>query len=246
MYRLSCTEVWGGNQNTDDDVCSNGLTATVFSNSSDGGKGGDVYYFSVCGQDLLTRIAVADVVGHGQAVSHISQWVYTTLKKHLGNIDNSVVLANINQLACEQGFQAMTTAAIISYFIKSGLLSFSYAGHPPFIWRNQKRLWQLLSIDKPLVTPSNLPLGVMESVAYDQGQVRVSKGDRFIVYTDGVIETSNSNGDFFGQEQLLKVLQDGQNDSLIELKVRIIKALQQHANDDLSHDDVTFMAVEVN
>jgi hypothetical protein len=30
-------------------------------------------YFSVCSSDLLTRIAVADVMGHGEAVSNTSQ-----------------------------------------------------------------------------------------------------------------------------------------------------------------------------
>jgi sigma-B regulation protein RsbU (phosphoserine phosphatase) len=246
MYRLSCTEVWGGNQNTNSEISSQGLTATIFSSASDGGKGGDVYYFSVCGSDLLTRIAVADVVGHGQAVSDISSWVYKTLKQNLGNPDNRLVLSNINNLAHERGFQAMTTAAVISYFINLNRLSFSYAGHPPFIWRSQEKQWQLLDIKTPSIGIANLPLGVMENVSYDQEFVCVNKGDRFIVYTDGVIESANTEGEFFGHEKLLQVLQEGQYDDLLALKQRLIQALLLHTNGSLSHDDVTFMAVEVN
>ncbi|MBI4853122.1 MAG: serine/threonine-protein phosphatase [Acidobacteria bacterium] len=246
MYRMSCMEVWGGNQNTNSDIRSQGLTAAVFSNSSDGGKGGDVYYFSVCGMDMLTRIAIADVVGHGQEVSDVSQWVYNTIKKQISNTNNSLVLSNINQLAHERGFQAMTTAAVISYFTKTGHLSYAYAGHPPFLWRSQKKQWQRLDVNEQSSSPANLPLGIMANVLYDQDYISVSKGDRFVVYTDGVIESANSEEELFGQERLLQVLTEGQNDSLPMLKERIIKSLLEYTNGSLTHDDVTFMAVEIN
>jgi len=246
MYRMGCMEVWGGNQNTNSDICSQGLTAAIFSSSSDGGKGGDVYYFSVCGMDMLTRIAIADVVGHGQAVSDISQWVYNTIKNQISNLDNSLVLSNINRLAHERGFQAMTTAAVISYFIATGHLSYAYAGHPPFIWRSKEKQWKLLDVHDQSSSPANLPLGIMANVLYDQAYISVSKGDRFVIYTDGVIESANSEEEFFGQERLLQVLTEGQNDTLQMLKDRIVTALLQHTNGSLAHDDVTFMAVEVN
>lgn len=246
MYRMGCMEVWGGNQTTNSDISSQGLTATVFSSSSDGGKGGDVYYFSVCGVDLLTRIAIADVVGHGEAVSNVSQWVYNTIKKQLSNLDNRMVLSNINQLALKEGFQAMTTAAVISYFISTGFLSYAYAGHPPFLWRSQEKEWKLLDVDEQSPSPANLPLGVMTNVLYDQAHVKVNKGDRFIVYTDGVIECQDSEGNLFGQERLLQALIQGQNDTLTGLKDRIVNSLLEFSNGSLAHDDVTFMAVEIN
>ena len=49
----------------------------------DGGLGGDIYYFGVCKGDIITRLAIADVTGHGEAVSEISQYVYDTLKDHM-------------------------------------------------------------------------------------------------------------------------------------------------------------------
>ena len=68
MHRLQCAEIWGGIRNQDTDVCSAGITASLFSGACDGGKGGDIYYLSVCNSDMLTRIAIADVIGHGRAV----------------------------------------------------------------------------------------------------------------------------------------------------------------------------------
>jgi hypothetical protein len=38
MYQLSCGEIWGGIRNCDDDIASAGLTASLYSVASDGGK----------------------------------------------------------------------------------------------------------------------------------------------------------------------------------------------------------------
>jgi len=38
-------------------------------------RGGDIYYFGVCKGGIIARLAIADVTGHGEAVSEISQYV---------------------------------------------------------------------------------------------------------------------------------------------------------------------------
>ncbi len=87
MLRLQCAEVWGGIKNEDLDVCSPGLNVSLYSSSCDGGKGGDVYYFSLCSADRVTRIALADVAGHGEQVSQIGQWVYEQMAAKLDEPD---------------------------------------------------------------------------------------------------------------------------------------------------------------
>ena len=63
MRRIRCAEIWGGVHNCDEDILTSGITASLYSAAADGGRGGDIYYLSVCSSDLLTRIAIADVVG---------------------------------------------------------------------------------------------------------------------------------------------------------------------------------------
>ncbi len=84
MHTLHCTEIWGGTRDDNDDVVSGGVVASLYSGAADGGTGGDIYYVTVCQMDLLTRIALADVMGHGQAVAPISQWMFETLNKAQG------------------------------------------------------------------------------------------------------------------------------------------------------------------
>ena len=76
---LVCMEVWGGNRSVMRAIELSGLTVWVYSNvagaedASGGGGGGDVYYISLCGQAILSRVALADVSGHGAEVSAPAQ-----------------------------------------------------------------------------------------------------------------------------------------------------------------------------
>lgn len=81
--RLECKEVWGGIRNRDIEVSAGKVIGSIYSASSEGGKGGDIYYFGVCKGDTISRLAIADVTGHGEAVSKISQYVYDSLKAHI-------------------------------------------------------------------------------------------------------------------------------------------------------------------
>jgi len=81
--RLECKALWGGIRNRDIEVSAGKVIGSIYSASSEGGLGGDIYYFGVCKGDTITRLAIADVTGHGEAVSEISQYVYDALKAHM-------------------------------------------------------------------------------------------------------------------------------------------------------------------
>jgi hypothetical protein len=82
--RLECKEIWGGIRNRDVEISAGKVIGSIYSAACcEGGKGGDIYYFGVCKGDVISRLAVADVTGHGEAVSEISQYVYDTLTAHM-------------------------------------------------------------------------------------------------------------------------------------------------------------------
>jgi hypothetical protein len=82
--RLECKELWGGIHNQNIEVSAGKVIGSIFSSPcGEVGKGGDIYYFGVCRGDAISRIAIADVTGHGEAVSEISQYVYNTLKANM-------------------------------------------------------------------------------------------------------------------------------------------------------------------
>ena len=81
--RLECKDLWGGIRNRSIEVSAGKVIGSIYSAPSEGGLGGDIYYFGVCKGDTITRLAIADVAGHGEAVSEISEYVYDALKAHM-------------------------------------------------------------------------------------------------------------------------------------------------------------------
>ena len=81
--RIECKQVLGGIRNKDIEVSAGKIIASIYSAACCGGRGGDIYYFGVCKGDIITRLAIADVTGHGQAVSKTSQCIYDTLNAYM-------------------------------------------------------------------------------------------------------------------------------------------------------------------
>src|SRR5271157_6534453 len=129
--RIKCAEVWGGILAIDTDLVTAGLSASIFSTALDGDQGGDMYYVSVCKWDYLTRIAIADLRGHGGQVSRLSTWVYESMQKRMNTTAGNKVLADLNGEVKSRGFDAITTAVVVGYHTDKRKLYFSYAGHPP-------------------------------------------------------------------------------------------------------------------
>ena len=69
-------------------------------------------------------------------------------------------------------------------------------------------------------------------------------GDRLFIYTDGIIDTPNPEGESFGLARLI-VPDANAKASLSELKSAVLKTLNQYAQKELTHDDVTLIALEI-
>ncbi len=227
------------------DACTSAVVVSLYSSAADGGKGGDVYYISTCSGDAVTRVAMADVMGHGEAVSDISQWLYSALRVRINDLEGNGVLAELNTLAQERGYEAMSTAVVVTFSGADSNLYFSYAGHPPILaYRRNDKRWEAVTLESQ-GEQANLPLGVLADTHYDQELRPFTPGDRLFLYSDGVIEAPDREGEQFGKERLQAVLEEAADETLQELKKAVLSALCQHTGGSLTHDDVTFMVLEV-
>ena len=118
--RITCTQIWGGILAVDMDLSTAGLSASLFSTAHDGDRGGDMYYLSVCKWDYLTRIALADLRGHGGQVSRLSAWVYESMQKRMNTTSGNKVLWDLNGEVKTRGFNAITTAVVVGFTPRSG------------------------------------------------------------------------------------------------------------------------------
>ena len=144
-----------------------------------------------------------------------------------------------------EGLDALTTATVVGYNITESRLYYSYAGHSPaYLWRRADHRWSPLRFNAESGT-TNLVLGVLPSVRFDQDSTPISQGDRVFIYTDGVIECRNPEGEAFGAVRLLDALGVAEGESLADLKNRVVKSLRRHAGPAPFHDDITFMLAEI-
>jgi sigma-B regulation protein RsbU (phosphoserine phosphatase) len=246
VQNLRCAEVWGGIKDDDRETRSGGLAVSLYSSSCQGGRGGDIYCFSVCAEDMLTRIAVADVVGHGSAVSDVSLSLYQAMRNRMNQLDGGRVLADLNAFAARRGFQAITTASVVGYYARRKLAYFARAGdQPPLLRRGAEGTWRPLLPEHLGSDLVNMPLGVLPQTCFRQRPVHFEAGDRMLLYTDGLVEAPAPGGELFGLDRLRAVLDKLGDASLHATKAAVLDAVRQHTGGPLDHDDVTVLVVEV-
>ena len=249
METVDCGRIWGGNKNTDLDMCTATLETSVRSIASDSCNGGDFYFYSVCGEGTLSRIILGDVVGHGDEVSHISRWVYDLLKKNINKLAGNNILSSLNNEIHKRGLDAMTTAAVIAYYTGDHNFYFSYAGHyPALIRRKDEDEWWPAYIDSDSDSDSdipNIPLGIKKNIPYDQCHIPLSSGDCVFIYTDGIIEATDENDQMYNIERLVACLDDiSENDPQI-LKNAVFDDVEKFCNGQMEHDDVTAIVIKI-
>jgi sigma-B regulation protein RsbU (phosphoserine phosphatase) len=144
----------------------------------------------------------------------------------------------------------MTTAAVVAYYTYESEARVSYAGHPPVLYRRAgDKAW---SYARPPGRkgqsdgfPLNIPLAVDLDALYGQLTISMAPKDRLFVYTDGIIDAPNPDGESFGLARLKDALDANSEAPLSELKSAVLKTLHQHTEQELTHDDVTLIAMEI-
>ena len=90
VRRLECMEIVGGNQAVRQQIQGFGLEIWIDSRPFDVGVGGgDIHYVSSCGSGEVTRMALADVSGHGAAVDRLAQTLRRLIRKHMNMFDQT-------------------------------------------------------------------------------------------------------------------------------------------------------------
>ena len=173
VHTLQCMEVWGGASQADHAASVPGLDVYVRSTPyADEGienrvGGGDVYYISRCGSGRVTRIALADVAGHGVAVNKIAEDLKKSMRRSV-NIANQTRFARaLNRSFDEHGQgEHFATAILSTYYAPTDHLVFVNAGHPPPLLRTKSTgQWMTLDQNTPgVLTDSTPEVGRSEDV----------------------------------------------------------------------------------
>jgi len=160
---------------------------------------GDFYDFIEIGSDRL-GVLVADVTGHGVPAALIASMVKVALASQQHCADRpSAVLAGINRALCGRLAGRYVTAAYLYVDQQSATIRYAAAGHPPML--HVSRTHGVRQIEQ-----NGVLLGFIDDAVYAETEHRLEGHDRFVLYTDGLIEAANRDDDLFGIERVERAL----------------------------------------
>lgn len=207
--------------------------------------GGDIFNIHHM-DERNVGLYMLDVCGHGVPAALISVTVSQFLNSSGGLLGNNCELLSpeivLNKLDHSFPFERFDSFFSIIYMtidVKDGWLDYSSAGHPsPIIIRSDGTL-ECLNQRGPII-------GFGSEALYSQSSSQLQRDDRVILYTDGLVESRNPAGDYFGQARLYDVLKNHRNEpiqAMVDAVYAKIKDFRQLAAPD---DDISLMAVEYN
>jgi sigma-B regulation protein RsbU (phosphoserine phosphatase) len=200
--------------------------------------GGDLYEFLRYGPQQL-GIALGDVSGKGTAAALYGA-VAIGIMRSLApqKLQPAEMLRQMNQIIGERRIEGRFMTACFATWQKGrSKLRVANAG------QSQPLLYKDGRCGKIELT--GFPLGIFEDVTYDEWGVTLESGDILVFHSDGIAETSNSEGQFFGMERLRKIVEDHHELTASELIDRVFDDVDWFSHNAPLSDDRTLVVVKV-
>ena len=89
------------------------------------------------------------------------------------------------------------------------------------------------------------PIGILDEVDYKETRLQLAPGDTLVFYTDGIVEATNEQGEMFGFERLLGLVQEARSTNADRLLKEILEKVSAFVGAAPQHDDLTAIAVSV-
>jgi len=187
--------------------------------------------------DEHIALCVADVVGKGLPAALLMSNFQAALKSLAHqHLSPAVVCERLNNvLFANIPLNKFVTAFYGVINTQSRTLMFTNAGHnPPLLIQSDG---ECVSLDA-----GGGVLGGFPDSRYTQGQLQLTDGDRLLLFTDGLTEALDANGDQFGEQRLTQLVCGYRHQSPDELKETIFNAAGAFCGNTF-HDDAALMVV---
>lgn len=203
--------------------------------------GGD-FYDVIPLSDEKVAFIIFDVSGHGIAAALVTAIGKFSFRQHLNESRTpGKVLELVNKDIFESTPPQMyITAFLMIYNLRSRELFYSGAGHIPQLYyrAEDNALEEMLG--------KGLFLGIDDRVCYKQYErLRLNKGDKILLYTDGLTETFNNNETMYGKDRIKKLVLKSSALKCEKLLKRIIRSNKIFMEDQKRGDDVCVLAIDI-
>jgi sigma-B regulation protein RsbU (phosphoserine phosphatase) len=184
---------------------------------------------------------VADVSGKGVPAALFMARAKTLFEAVVAvERDPGAALATINRSLCRQNDAGMYVTAVCGVLdIDTRTVTFAAAGHEPPI---------LVPSEGPsrrLETEGGGVLGLLEIFDYPTSRVTLAAGDALVMYTDGVSEAQDRQGEFFGADRLFAVT-SRRFETASALTIGVLREVEAFAAGAPQSDDITILTLKLN
>jgi phosphoserine phosphatase RsbU/P len=204
---------------------------------------GDFYDFLIVDEQRI-GILVADVSGHGMPAALISSMIKMALAaQHSNACDPVRVLSGLNEALCGKFQSHYVTAAYVLIDTGKHTICYAGAGHPPLLLRDQS------AATTRQVEENGLFLGYFPNATYSSVEVPFNEGDWGILYTDGIVEMTNSSEEPFGADRFRLFLETHHDLSAAKFVDALLDELacwSDRQSGRESEDDLTLLALHLN
>ena len=185
-------------------------------------------------------LAIADVSGKGTPASLLMANLQAVLNALIdSNSQLEEITGRINNLIHKNtNYDKFITFFIGILNIQENSFQYVNAGHnPPFFMHKDGNI--------ELLESGGLILGMMPNVPYEQDKVQLKQGDWIVMFTDGVTEAQDKDGEDFEEERLMELLQENKFASAEVMKDKILTAVKEFTGDVPQSDDITLLILKV-
>ena len=198
--------------------------------------GGDFYDFFLIDKDHL-GLVIADVSGKGVPAALFMVIAKTLIKnRSMMGGEPSEILSYVNDQLCEGNEAELFVTVWLGILdLNTGKGLAANAGHEHPAIRRANGEFEL-SIYK-----HSMAVAAMEGVPFKQHEFELHPGDYLFVYTDGVPEATNANGELYGTDRMIKALNRNPEASVREILETVKNDVDEFVGDAPQFDDLTML-----
>jgi len=210
------------------------------------GVGGDYYDFINFDNSQL-GLAIADVAGKGMPAALLMSTVQATLRSLTArngtpaNYELSSVVGKLNRLL----FNTTNGEHYVTFFYATfdqltQRLTYVNAGHNPPLYLQSDSNDEFRQL-----TSGGLVAGAFEHSAYEQETVQMKSNDLLFLYTDGLTEALNEEGEEFGTSRIMETLKAIASLSADQIRDVVVRRVKEWCAGMSLYDDLTFVVMKV-
>jgi phosphoserine phosphatase RsbU/P len=201
---------------------------------------GDYYDFIPCLNGQL-GIVVADVSDKGMPAALFMALSRSIVRASMDpTLQPAGTIQRANRLICQDSTSGMFITLFYAVLdSQTGQVSYVNAGHNPtlFFQRGKRPGQGALS----LLGRTGMALGVESETSYDQRSLELNPGDFLVLYTDGITDAQDSQGQYFGMERLESVVLAHCEETAQQIGEALENAIQSFIGGAPGFDDITLL-----